>query len=94
MEIIVDDAVIDMIKKEGRDYRICTACMGPALVPTSVKPPKDSDIKIEIGDNALYISRVQAMYIDHVTMDMIYDEEEIDSCPAFYNRPRPATASR
>ena len=52
MEIIVDDAVIDMIKKEGRDYRICTACMGPALVPTSVKPPKDSDIKIEIGASA------------------------------------------
>jgi hypothetical protein len=84
MEIIVDDAVIDMIKKEGRDYRICTACMGPALVSTEVKPPKESDIKIPVGDYTLFISRVQAPYIGEVTMDMLYDEEEIDSCPAFY----------
>jgi Fe-S cluster assembly iron-binding protein IscA len=75
-----------MIKKEGRDYRVCTACMGPALVPTTVKSPKDTDIRIKIGDNTLYISRVQAMYIDHVSIDMVYDAEEIDSCPAFYVR--------
>ncbi|MBO4568664.1 MAG: hypothetical protein J5674_01565 [Candidatus Methanomethylophilaceae archaeon] len=94
MEITVDDEVIELIRSEGRDYRVCTACMGPALVPTSVKPAKESDIKIEVGENALYISRVQAMYIDHVSLDMVYDEEEIDSCPAFYNRPRPAPAYR
>ncbi len=86
MEITVDDAVIDMIRKEGRDYRVCTACMGPALVPTTVKAPKDSDIRIKVGDNTLYISRVQAMYIDHVSIDMVYGEEDIDSCPAFYVR--------
>ena len=86
MEIAVDDAVIEMIKKEGCDYRVCTACMGPALVPVSVKAPKDSDIKIPAGDHTLYISRVQAMYIDRVTMDMVYEDEDIDSCPAFYPR--------
>jgi len=31
------------------------------------------------------VSRVQAPYIERITMDMLYDEEEIDSCPAFYN---------
>ena len=86
MDIKVDDDVKNMIMSEGRDYRVCTACMGPALVPTTVKGPKDSDIKIPIGDNTLYISRVQAMYIDHVSMDMLYDKEDIDSCPAFYTR--------
>ncbi len=86
MEITVDDAVIDLIKKEQRDYRVCTACMGPALVPTTVKGPKDSDIRIPVGENTLYISRVQAMYIDRVTIDMVYDKEDIDSCPAFYYR--------
>ncbi len=86
MDIKVDDDVKKMIMSEGRDYRVCTACMGPALVPTTVKGPKDSDIKIPIGDNTLYISRVQAMYIDHVSMDMLYDKEDIDSCPAFYTR--------
>ena len=82
----MDDAVIDLIKKEQRDYRVCTACMGPALVPTTVKGPKDSDIRIPVGENTLYISRVQAMYIDRVSIDMVYDKDDIDSCPAFYYR--------
>lgn len=84
MEIQVDEDVKRMIESEGRDYRICTACTGPALVPTTVKGPKDTDIRIPIGSNTLYISRVQARYIDRVTMDMLYDQEDIDSCPAFY----------
>lgn len=74
--------------EKGCDYRVCTACMGPALVTTAVKPPKEDDIKIPIGDHTLYVSRVQAPYIDRVTMDMIYSEAEINSCPAFYVRRR------
>ena len=84
MEITVDEDVKEMIIAEDCDYRICTACMGPALVPTSVKGPKESDIQIPVGNHILYISRIQAMYIDNVSMDMLYDEEEIDACPAFY----------
>lgn len=86
MEIAVDQEVKDLIESKGCDYRVCTACMGPALVPTSVKPPKESDLKIPIGEHTLYISRVQAMYINRVSIDMIYDEDEINSCPAFYVR--------
>lgn len=84
MSIEVEDAVKQMILKEKHDYRICTACMGPALVSTEVKPAKESDVKIPVGDYTLFISNVQAPYIDKVTMDMLYDEAEIDSCPAFY----------
>ncbi len=83
MEITVEPDVEKMIKEAGCDYRVCTACLGPALVPTSVKGPKESDIRIEIGDNTLYISQYVARYISRVTMDMLYSEEEIDSCPAF-----------
>lgn len=86
MEISVDEDVKRLIMSEGRDYRVCTACMGPALVPVTVKSPKESDIKIRIGDNILYISQVQARYIDRVTSDMFYDRDEIASCPVFYNR--------
>lgn len=84
MEIIVDDDVKRLIMSEGRDYRICTSCTGPALVPTTVKVPKESDIVIPVGDNTLYISRVQARYINRVTYDMIYNREEMDTCPVFY----------
>ena len=86
MEITVDEDVKKMIMSEGRDYRVCTACMGPALVPTTVKGPKESDIKIPIGENYLYISHIQAMYISNVSMDMLYDQDDINSCPAFYTR--------
>ncbi|HJH56573.1 MAG TPA: hypothetical protein IAC83_00640 [Euryarchaeota archaeon] len=86
MEIPIDDDVKQYIMSQGCDFRICTACMGPALVPVTVKAPKSTDIQIPVGDRTLYISRVQARYIDRVSMDMIYDEDEIDSCPAFYTR--------
>ena len=81
MQITVDDAVKSLILSEGQDYRLCTACSGPALVPLSVKPAKESDIQIKIGDNILYISKVQASYVNRVTIDMVYDPEKIFSCP-------------
>lgn len=84
--IDVDEDVKKMILEKKEDYRVCTACMGPALVPISIKAPKKNDVMIPIGDYVLYISAVQAMYIDRVTMDMVYSEEEINSCPAFYPR--------
>jgi hypothetical protein len=84
MEITVDEDVIKFIMSEGCDYRICTSCTGPALVPTTVKSPKESDIKIPVGKNTLYISIVQARYVRRITLDMVYDRDEIESCFAFY----------
>lgn len=84
MPIEVDEAVRQMVLGAKHDFRICTACMGPALVSTEVKPAKESDLRIPVGDYTIFVSRVQAPYIDRITPDMIYDDDEIDSCPAFY----------
>ncbi|MCL1979035.1 MAG: hypothetical protein FWG60_02625 [Methanomassiliicoccaceae archaeon] len=84
MDIIVDDDVKELIMSEGRDYRISTSCTGPALVPTTVKRPKESDIKIPVGNNTLFISIVQARYVRRITKDMLYNREDFDSCFAFY----------
>lgn len=81
-EITVDEEVVQLILKEKKDYRVCTACRGPALVPTTVKPTKESDIKIPVGDYTLYVSVVQSNYINRVSIDMLYDEEDIYTCPA------------
>ncbi len=81
-KIAVDDEVKEHVAASGRDYRVCTSCYGPAMVPVEIKGPKDSDIKFEIGDNTLYISRVQAMYISKVSMDMLYEPEYLNACPA------------
>ncbi len=86
MEIPIDEDVRQYIMSQGCDFRICTACMGPALVPVTVKAPKPTDIQIPVGNQTLYISRLQARYVDRVSMDMIYDDDEIDACPAFYVR--------
>ena len=84
MAIAVSDDVKKYIIDSAHDFRICTACMGPALVSTEVKQPKESDLKIPVGEYTLYVSRVQEPYLREITLDMIYDEDEIDSCPAFY----------
>lgn len=89
-QIIVDDDVKQMIIDAKQDFRICTACRGPVLVPVSIKPPKASDVIIPVGDQKLYVSRVQADYIDQVSMDMLCSERDLYTCPAFptYRRGR------
>ena len=81
--IEVDQEVIDYISKTGEDYRVCTSCSGAIILPVSHKPPKESDLKIKAGKNMLFISRVQARYINRVTMDMMYDPERGLSCSMY-----------
>lgn len=80
--IAVDQEVIDFILRNGKDYRVSTSCSGAVIVPTDVKPPKETDLKIKIGENTLYISRVQARYIVRVTFDML-DDSRLESCSLF-----------
>lgn len=75
--IQVDQEVIDFIRRKRRDYRLSTTCYGPVILPIEVKPPKDTDLKIAIGKNTLYISAVQAKYVSRVTMSMLYEVDEI-----------------
>ncbi|MCE5261032.1 MAG: hypothetical protein LLG21_03505 [Euryarchaeota archaeon] len=81
--IVVEQGVIDFILQNGQDYRICTSCSGPVMLPVALKSPKTSDIVIEVGENKLYVSRVQARYLRAITSDMIYDPEVGLSCQAY-----------
>ncbi len=81
-DIKVAEEVIEYIKNNKRDYRVSTSCYGPVIVPTQVKPPKETDLKIKIDGHTLYVSQVQARYISVITMDMIYDSR-YDGCPLF-----------
>jgi hypothetical protein len=83
MSITVDPDVIEFVKRSGEDQRLSTSCEGPIIIPTSVKSPKESDIKVECGEHTLFISRVQARYIDHVTKEMIYDPDVGISCSMY-----------
>ena len=83
LEMEVDQSVKDYILKTGKDFRVSTTCSGPVILPLEVKPAKASDIVIKIGENKLYISRVQARYIDRVTMEMMYDSDVGLNCSLY-----------
>ncbi len=70
----ISDEVVSFIKEQKRDYRVCTSCGGPILLPIAIKKPKPNDIRIAIAGHTLYISAVQARYIDVIddTMLMTY----------------------
>lgn len=70
-EIKIENEIKDFILKSKKDYRLCTTCGGPAIVPVEMSVPKDSDIKMKIGNNTLHVSRVQARYIRQVEMRML-----------------------
>lgn len=60
---VIDSEIESYIMEYKKDFRVCTTCGGPVIVPTDLKPAKSSDIKIEIGDNILYVSKIQARYL-------------------------------
>ncbi len=70
-QIKVETEVQDFIRNANKDYRLCTTCGGPAIVPVEMSVPKDSDIKMRFGYNTLHISKVQARYIRQVEMGML-----------------------
>ncbi|HMK47019.1 MAG TPA: hypothetical protein VK436_10380 [Methanocella sp.] len=70
-EFHISESIIRLIKNQKRDYRVCTSCGGAILLPTAIKRPKPSDIKIPVGDNYLYVSATQARYIDVIDDSML-----------------------
>lgn len=79
MKIEIDDEVKEYIKKQKKDFRVCTSCSGASIVPTKWSSPKETDIKIKIGNNTLYISAVQARWLRRIGMKML----DTGSCGLF-----------
>jgi hypothetical protein len=69
--IEVDEEIVEFLKHQDEDFRISTSCYGPILIPVSMKEPKESDIKIEIGKRILYISMVQSAYVSKIDKSML-----------------------
>ena len=63
-EINVDKEVADYMEKHG-DFRVCTSCTGPCLVPlefAEIKTKENSsipDILVMVGRRRLYVSGTQ-----------------------------------
>jgi len=78
-EITIGQDVIDYIDKRNCDFRICTSCGGPILLPTRIKPPKRSDLLLRAGNHTIYVSIHQARFLDTIHMDMIpfFDDNDL-----------------
>ncbi len=70
-EIVISDDVKNYIYERKSNFRICTSCGGPVLLSTNVKPPKATDLEIDIGGYTIYVSMYQVSFVDEITMDML-----------------------
>jgi hypothetical protein len=71
-ELEVDEAVAAYIKKQRKDFRVTTTCSGALILPTSISPPKETDVAIRIGNNTLYVSIYQARWVKRIDRRMLY----------------------
>ena len=67
----IDEKVRAYIRKSGQDFRLSTSAEGPVLLTLDYVSPKPSDLKILIGNNVLYISKIQAKYIKKIDWPMM-----------------------
>ena len=74
--ISVAPEVLSYIETRNCDFRICTSCGGPILLPVRIKPPKKSDVLLQAARHTIYISIHQARYLDEIRADMIPFYEE------------------
>ncbi len=70
-QFLITPEVIKFINEQKRDYRVCTSCGGPVLLPIAIKKPKPNDIKVKVGEHTLYVSATQARYIDVIDDSML-----------------------
>lgn len=80
----VTDDVVAYVTERKTDFRICTSCGGPVLLPVLVKPPKATDIEVPAGDRTIFVSIYQARYLTTIHRGMI---------PFFVMRPRPSISN-
>jgi hypothetical protein len=79
-DVTIVPEVIEYINKRDCDFRICTSCGGPILLPVQVKPPKKTDLLLQAGAHIIYISIHQARFLHSIRMDMIpfFDDPDMN----------------
>ncbi|MDF1557756.1 MAG: hypothetical protein P1P80_06205 [ANME-2 cluster archaeon] len=82
---IVDDEVKEFINREDRDFRICTSCSGPVIVPTDLVPAKPTDVEVKVGENSLFVSIIQSRFTRRIHSSILDQyhwmmESNLDSC--------------
>jgi hypothetical protein len=61
----------EYIRARSTDMRVATTCEGPLIFSIKVSPPKATDQVILVGDRKVYISALQAQYIEVINERML-----------------------
>ncbi len=77
-DITIDPEVISFINKRDSDFRICTSCGGPVLLPVRIKAPKKTDLLVKAGNHTIYVSIHQARFLNGINMEMVpfFDDDD------------------
>ncbi len=77
--VTIAPEVLDYIRKRDCDFRICTSCGGPILLPVRIKPPKKTDLLLKAGNHTIYVSVHQARFLTMIEMEMIpfFDDNDL-----------------
>jgi hypothetical protein len=67
----IDPKMDEYIRKGSKDLRIATTCEGPLIFPIELSLPKPTDILMVLGERRLYVSAVQAPYINVISTRML-----------------------
>jgi hypothetical protein len=59
------------IRARSTDMRVATTCEGPLIFSIKVSQPKATDHMIVVGDRKVYISALQAQYIEVINERML-----------------------
>ncbi len=70
-QLLITQEVIDFIKERKCDFRVCTHCGGPVMLPVPGATPKPNDVKVQVGDHTLYISATQVRYLDVIDSSIL-----------------------
>ncbi|MDD1688798.1 MAG: hypothetical protein LUO90_04450 [Methanoregula sp.] len=78
-EVTIVPEVIEYINKRDCDFRICTSCGGPILLPIRIKPPKKTDLLLRAGNHMIYVSVHQVRFLHNIRMDMVpfFDDDDL-----------------
>jgi hypothetical protein len=84
-EITVSPDVLKYLDTRGGDFRICTSCGGPILLPVHIKPPKKNDLLLRSGSHTIYVSIHQARFLQTISADMIPFYGDADICRGIHD---------
>jgi hypothetical protein len=77
--VTIAPEVIEYINRRDCDFRICTSCGGPILLPTRIKAPKKTDLLLKAGKHTIYVSVHQARFLGSIQLEMIpfFDDDDL-----------------